>query len=105
MPVNVSEHECQSSINRTSKEGQGIYAAGGTWVREMLTEMPSVSFVWKMTYKWRYIRRHVPSSLLQHLWLFRKPHSVKTPEGGRKGRRMLQLRSQVAGSQIEQLGR
>lgn len=58
--------------------------AGGTQVRQMLMEMTSVSFVWKMTYKWRHVRRHVPSSLLQHLWSFRKPHSVKTPEGGRE---------------------
>lgn len=29
--------------------------AGGTQVRQMFMEMASVSFVWKMTYKWRQV--------------------------------------------------
>ena len=38
--------------------------AGGTRVRQTFVEMASVSFVSKMTYKWRHVTRHHPLSLL-----------------------------------------
>lgn len=48
----------RSIIYRTNEQQQRSYKGGGTWVRQMFTEMASISFVWKMVYRWRHVTRH-----------------------------------------------
>lgn len=83
----------RSTISRTSEQKQGSYMAGGTQVKQMFTEMASVSFVWKMTYKWRHFTRHDPLSLLLQPPLVLHQALLSQNSWGRT----LQRRSQVVG--------
>jgi len=64
LPASVALQEKSVTATSLSAGQANSSKAGGTHVRQMFMEVASVSFVWKMTYKWRHVTRHDPLSLL-----------------------------------------